>query len=94
MWATARTALIEAQNAGKNAEFRRKQSETRKRLWSQYAYRKQSAEAHAEKLSAEAVIEIRRRLASGERVGELARAFGVHQTLISHIKARRRWAHL
>jgi hypothetical protein len=42
--------------------------------------------AAVRKLSAEQVTEIRERLASGESVGGLARAYGVHRTTISKVK--------
>jgi len=46
------------------------------------------------KLSAAAVIEIRRRAAEGEKPTGLGRAFGVSPTQIQNIVARRSWAHV
>lgn len=46
------------------------------------------------KLTEALVTVIRSELASGERVGELAVRYGVSQTTISFIKARRNWRHV
>ena len=46
------------------------------------------------KLTEAQVLEIRRRLAEGEYGTELAKEFGVHQTVISKINRREIWAHL
>ena len=46
------------------------------------------------KLTEELVTVIRSQLASGERVGDLAIRYGVSQTTISFIKARRNWRHV
>lgn len=43
------------------------------------------------KLTADAVVQIRSRLAAGEGVVALAAAFGVHQSTISDIKSGKRW---
>ncbi len=46
------------------------------------------------KLTAEKVLEIRRRLSEGERVIDLAREYGVAQPNISNIKNRKYWKHI
>lgn len=46
------------------------------------------------KLTEALVTIIRSQLASGERVGDLAVRYGVSQTTISFIKARRNWRHV
>lgn len=52
-------------------------------------------EGHAgHKLTEAQVIEIRRRLKDGERVSQLASAFGVAKSVVSEIKTRKAWKHL
>lgn len=46
------------------------------------------------KLTGAQVLEIRRRLAAGERQVPLAREFGVHQATVWAIKHRKIWGHL
>lgn len=46
------------------------------------------------KLTEDAVREIRRRLADGEKVAHLARIYGVCEQLIYDIKNRKRWKHV
>lgn len=46
------------------------------------------------KLTTAGVIDIRRRIAAGDRLDYIARDFGVSPVTISGIKARRRWAWL
>jgi hypothetical protein len=46
------------------------------------------------KLTAELVMEIRRRRSNGERPKDLAREMGIHQSNICHIVSGRIWGHL
>ncbi len=46
------------------------------------------------KLTTEKVLEIRRRLAEGERSTDLAKEYGVAQPNISNIKTRKLWKHI
>jgi hypothetical protein len=46
------------------------------------------------KLSSKQVIEIRKRIESGEKQSLLAAEFGVKEPIISQIKHRKRWAHI
>lgn len=54
----------------------------------------QGEKNHDAKLKAEQVLAIRRRVASGERMVDLALEFGVAPCSISNIVARRTWRHL
>lgn len=49
---------------------------------------------HAAKLTEAQVIEIKRRLAVGERGRHLAQEFGVNESIVSEIKTGRRWRHV
>lgn len=49
---------------------------------------------HIAKLTAPEVLAIRRRRARGEKAGDLAREYGVSDSLISQIATRRLWRHL
>ncbi|MBA1141754.1 hypothetical protein [Mesorhizobium neociceri] len=93
-WAEKRDDIIAAQNAGKGDEWRRKQSVGKRRLWRTPAYRKKTAEAHAVKLTAADIGEIRALLASGMKASLIARRFNVDASHISGIKSGRRWTHL
>lgn len=46
------------------------------------------------KLNANQVAEIRKSLANGEKVGKIARDFGMSHQQISRIKSRKRWQHI
>ena len=46
------------------------------------------------KLTAEQVLELRARAGAGERVGDLARAFGITWNAAADIIRRKNWAHL
>ena len=46
------------------------------------------------RLKVEQVLEIRERLTAGEFGTDLAREFGIHQTVISKIKRREIWKHV
>lgn len=54
----------------------------------------QGTRNHGAKLSDESVVEICRRLATGEPGRHIARSFGVHESIVSEIKSGRRWAHV
>lgn len=49
---------------------------------------------HSSKLNDASVIEIRAALARGESQSSIARRYSVSQTLVSHIKLGKAWAHL
>ncbi len=49
---------------------------------------------HSSKLTAEKVLEIRRRLANGERIYLLAEEYGVSRPNISNIKNGKHWKHI
>lgn len=46
------------------------------------------------KLTDSAILDIRARIASGERVTEIARSYGISHSAISMIRSRKRWAHI
>lgn len=52
------------------------------------------AKNHRAKLTDAAVVEIKRRLANGERGRHLAAEFGVKESAISRIKTDKRWKHV
>lgn len=55
--------------------------------------RRSQGESHARKLAAFDVLAIRRRLASGEQQADVAADFGVTQSCVSLIAARKIWRH-
>jgi len=56
---------------------------------------RRGADNHAAKLTADKVIEIRRRFAAGENTqAQLSREFGVGAGRISDIVKRKLWAHI
>lgn len=53
-----------------------------------------SKHASAPKLTAEQVIDIRKRLAAGEKGSDLAKEFGISDNAIHNIRYRKSWGHL
>lgn len=49
---------------------------------------------HQSRLTADAVLAIRKEIAGGKAQRQVARQFGVTQATISHIHRRERWAHI
>lgn len=89
LWATKRTEIIAAQNAGKGEDWRRKQSERGKKKLADPDHPLRLAAIARRRLSDEDIAEIRRRISEGEKVTALAREYGVSQPHISHIKSGR-----
>lgn len=90
LWATKRSDIIAAQNAGKDDEWRKKQSALGKeRMKDKNNPLIRSIHARR-KLSDQDVADIRRRLAAGETPVSVSIAYGVSQSLISYIKTGRK----
>lgn len=88
-WETKRGQIIAAQNAGKGDEWRRRHAAIGKTKMASVDHPLRIAAFKRRKLSDADILEIRRRLAQGERAFVLAPEYGVSQTTISDCKTGR-----
>jgi hypothetical protein len=89
LWRTRRSEIIAAQNAGKGAAWRAKQSALNAEKMKSLDHALRRDAFNRRKLSDAAIESIRDRLRRGERNCILAREYGVDPSTIGHIKSGR-----
>lgn len=85
---------VKANNAAANLQYVTPSENTRHSFRLGLQVNKKGAEHNQAKLGERQVLEIRRRVANGERQSAIARSVGVSRTLVSLIARRKRWGHL
>lgn len=91
LWQTKRDQIIAAQNAGKGAEWKAKQSATKREQWAEPDNLMLAAMRRRRRLSETDIAQIKARVAARESQGAIARDFDVDRSMISRIASGQRY---